>query len=46
MDVVKEKLIPIYVTLIKNNRKSIDEITDEELKRQIILKLEEGNQDV
>lgn len=46
MTILQEKLIPLYVELIKNNRKSIDEITDLEIKQQIILKLEEGNQNV
>lgn len=46
MTTLQEKLIPLYVELIKNNRKSIDDITDEEMKQQIKSKLEEDNQNV
>ena len=46
MDILKEKMIPLYVTLIKNGRKILEDIKDDEVKQQVKILLEEGSQNV
>ena len=46
MDILKEKMIPLYVTLIKNGRETLEDIKDEEIKQQVKILIEEGSQNV
>ena len=39
MDIIKEKSIPIWVALIKNGRKTIEDIKDVEVMEQVKLLL-------
>lgn len=41
MDIIKEKSIPIWVTLIKNGRKTIEDIKDIEVLEQVKILLSE-----